>query len=77
MIDSFKTVFAPRPNKGRTILLLQLFCLFITMNIISGEHDIIYVFLANINTANVFDYFFGFKNFMGAIALLAVLPVLK
>ena len=77
MIDSFKTVFVPRPNKGRAILLLQLFCLFITMNIISGEHDIIYVFLANINTAHVFDYFFGFKNFMGAIALLAVLPVLK
>ena len=77
MIDSFKTVFAPRPNKGRTILLLQLLCLFITLNIVSGEHDIMYVFLANINIAHVFDYFFGFKNFMGAIALLTVLPVLK
>ena len=77
LIDSLKTVFAPRPNKGRVILLLQLLCLFITMNIISGEHDILYVFLANINTANVFDYFFGFKNFMGAVALLTVLPVLK
>jgi len=77
LIDSFKTIFAPRPNKGRVILLLQLLCLFITMNIISGEHDILYVFLANINAANIFDYFFGFKNFMGAVALLTVLPVLK
>ena len=75
--DSVKTVFVPRPNKGRTVLLLQLACLFITMNVITGEYDIIYVFLANINTAHIFDYYFGFKNLMAAFVLLTVLPVLK
>jgi len=75
--DSVKTVFVPRPNKGRTVLLLQLTCLFITMNVITGEYDIIYVFLANINTAHIFDYYFGFKNLMAAFVLLTVLPVLK
>ena len=67
----------PRPNKGRTVLLIQLICLFITLNVITGEQDIMYVFLANMNYAHVFDYFYGFKNFMGALSLLIVLPALK
>ena len=56
---------------------MSLISLFIVQNVISGESDILYIFLANINTAEVFDYFFGFRNFVGAFSLLAVLPILK
>ena len=51
--------------------------LFITMNVITGESDIVYIFLANINNANIFEYFYGFKNLMGSLVLLCGLPVLK
>jgi len=77
VIDSFKTVFAQRPKKGRLILLLQLLALFITMNVTTGESDILYIFMANISVAQNFEYFFGFKNFMYAFALLGLLPILK
>ena len=46
-------------------------------NVIAGELDILYIFLANTGTAHVFDYFFGFKNFLGAVALLVILPIAK
>ena len=76
-LESFKTVLAPRDGSGRIILISLLFGLFIVQNVIGGELDILYVFLANIGTAHVFDYFFGFKNFLGAVALLVVLPFAK
>ena len=47
------------------------------MNIMTGEADILYIFLANINVAQNFEYYFGFKNFMFAFALLGLLPILK
>ena len=47
------------------------------MNIMTGEADILYIFLANINAAQSFEYYFGFKNFMFAFALLILLPILK
>ena len=58
-------------------LFLQLLALFITTNVIVGEIDITYIFLANINAAQFFEYFFGFKNAFSAIGLLAILPLLK
>ena len=64
-------------DQGRTLLLLQLAALFITMNVITGESDIVYIFLANINNANIFEYFYGSKNLMGSLVLLCGLPVLK
>ena len=77
LVNSIKTVFVRRENNGRRDLLLALSSLFIVQNVISGESDILYIFLANINTAEFFDYFYGFRNLMGAIALLVILPVLK
>ena len=47
------------------------------MNVTTGESDILYIFMANINVAQNFEYFFGFKNFMYAFALLGLLPILK
>eukprot|EP00091_Calanus_sinicus_P007592 TRINITY_DN18708_c0_g1_i1.p1 TRINITY_DN18708_c0_g1~~TRINITY_DN18708_c0_g1_i1.p1 ORF type:complete len:340 (-),score=55.39 TRINITY_DN18708_c0_g1_i1:179-1198(-) len=76
-VDSFKTVIAPREGYGRMILISLLFAIFFVVNVIGGELDILYVFLANIGSAHVFDYFFGFKNFLGAVALLVVLPFAK
>jgi len=77
IVNSFKTIFVRRKNNGRRNLRMSLISLFIVQNVISGESDILYIFLANINTAEVFDYFFGFRNFVGAFSLLAVLPILK
>lgn len=76
-VDSFKTVIAPREGSRRAILITLLFALFIVQNIIPGELDILYIFLANTGIAHIFDYFFGFKNFLGAIALLVILPLAK
>ena len=42
-----------------------------------GESDILYIFMANTHTAHVFEYFYGFKNFMWAFGLLIILPILK
>jgi len=76
-VDSFKTVIAPREGSRRTILITLLVALFVVQNLIAGELDILYIFLANTGTASIFDYFFGFKNFLGAVALLVILPLAK
>jgi len=76
-LESFKTVFLPREGSGRIVLISLLLGLFIVQNVLGGELDILYVFLANTGSAHVFDYFFGFKNFLGAVALLVVLPLAK
>ena len=62
---------------GRATLLLLLIALFIVQNVVVGELDILYIFLANINAEGIFDYFFGFKNCLGALSLLVLLPVAK
>jgi len=77
IVDSIKTVFCTRKDKARMFLLLELTALFITINVIVGEIDITYIFLANINASHVFEYFFGLKNAFSAIGLIAVLPLLK
>ena len=76
-LDSFKTVIAPREGSRRALLIILLLGLFIVQNVITGELDILYIFLANIGAAHVFDYFFGLKNFLGAVALLVILPIAK
>ena len=77
LINSMKTIFIRRENRGRSCLLITLGSLFVVQNVISGESDILYIFLTNINSAQVFDYFFGFKNLVGAIGLILILPMLK
>jgi len=77
LIDSFKTVLKIRENKGRTVLILLLLSLFINSNVGAGESDILYIFMANTHTNHVFEYFYGFKNFMWAFGLLIILPILK
>jgi len=76
-LECFKTVLLPRESSGRIVLILLLCSIFIVQNVNSGEFDILYIFLANIGTAHIFDYFFGFKNFLGALALLVILPTAK
>jgi len=76
-LDSFKTVIAPREGSRRALLIILLLGLFIVQNVIAGELDILYIFLANIGASHVFDYFFGLKNFLGAVALLVILPIAK
>jgi len=77
LINSIKTIFVRRENRGRAALLLTLSSLFVVQNVIAGESDILYIFLANINTAHVFEYFFGFRNLVGALGLILILPLLK
>ena len=77
LVNSFKTVFKQRENRGRPILLLTLMSLFIVQITICGESDILYIFMANIQTKDYFQYYYGFKNGLGALTLLLVLPVLK
>jgi len=76
-IDSFKTVIAPRKGSARTSLFCLLIGLFIVQNLIVGELDILYPFLAHVGSANIFDYFFGLKSFFGALSLLLILPIAK
>ena len=77
LLDSMKTIFIRRENGGRCALLMTLSSLFVVQNVISGESDILYIFLSNINCAQVFDYFFGFRNLVGALGLILILPLLK
>ena len=56
---------------------MTLSSLFLVQNVISGESDILYIFLTNINSAQVFDYLFGFRNLVGAVGLILILPLLK
>ena len=42
-----------------------------------GESDIMYIFLYNIQSAHVFEYYFGLKNFLLSLALLVFLPLIK
>jgi len=76
-IDSFKTVVAPRQGSARTSLFCLLIGLFIVQNMIVGELDILYPFLAQVGSANIFDYFFGLKSFFGAVSLLLIIPISK
>ena len=77
LVNSIKTIFIRRENGGRCALLITLSSLFVVQNVISGESDILYIFLTNINSAQVFDYFFGFRNLVGAVGLIVILPLLK
>jgi len=77
LLDSIRTVFVSRPNKANIILLLQLVALFISINIVVGEADITYIFLANIQATHVFEYYLCLRNAFSALALLALLPLLK
>ena len=77
LINSIKTIFVRRENRGRSALLITLSSLFVVQNVISGESDILYIFLTNINSAQVFDYLFGFRNLVGAVGLILILPLLK
>ena len=77
LVNSFRTVFKQRENRGRPILLLTLMSLFIVQITVCGEADILYIFMANIQTNDYFQYYFGFKNGIGALTLLLGLPVLK
>ena len=77
LVNSFKAVFKQRENGGRAVLLLTLMSLFIVQMTFSGESDILYIFMANIQTKDYFQYYFGFKNGLGALTLLLGLPVLK
>ena len=77
LVNSFKTVFKQRENGGRPVLLLTLMSLLILGITLNGESDILYIFMANIQTNDYFQYYLGFKNALGALALLLGLPVLK
>ena len=77
LVNSFKTVFKQRENRGRPILLLTLISLFIVQTTVCGESDILYIFMANIQISDYFQYYFAFKSAMGALALLLGFPVLK
>ena len=77
LVNSFETVFKQRQCGGRAILLLTLTSLFIVSTTICGESDILYIFMANIQTNQYFQYYYGFKNGLGALTLLLGLPVLK
>ena len=75
--DSIKTIFTKRENNRRGQLLMALCSLFVVQNVIVGELGILYIFLTNINMAQVFDYLSGFKNLIGALGLLVVMPIFK
>ena len=77
LVNSFKTVFKQRENRGRPILLLTLISLFIVQTTVCGESDILYIFMANIQISDYFQYYFAFKSAMGALTLLLGFPVLK
>ena len=56
---------------------MALCSLFVVQNVIVGEQGILYIFLANINIAQVFDYLSGFRNLIGALGLLLMMPIFK
>ena len=56
---------------------MALCSLFVVQNVIVGELGILYIFLTNINIAQVFDYLSGFRNLIGALGLLVVMPIFK
>jgi len=78
--DSILTVFRARENSSRCILILLLISTFILQTVVSGELDILYLFLASPPLGwdyVLFSYFFGIKYLAGTIALLLILPFAK
>jgi len=78
--DSLVTVFRARENSGRVILILLLISTFIVQTVVSGELDILYLFLASPPLSwdyVLFSYFFGIKYLAGTLALLLILPLAK